>query len=73
MRTTRKFLMALAWAGLLSAATTVQAQNLIVNGGFENNPPPEWGNNIGWQFTPWILGPGNQSNVVKVYGPGGFD
>ena len=48
-------------------------QNLIVNGGFENNPPPNNGNNIGWSVSPWTLGPGNSSNVVQVDGPGGFE
>lgn len=68
-------------ARLLAAAFVVApclfvpalAQNLIANPGFENNPPPNNGNNIGWLFSPWILGPGNQSNVVKVDGPGGFN
>ena len=51
----------------------LQAQNLIANPGFENNPPPANGNNLGWSFSPWILGPGDQSNVVKVDGPGGYN
>lgn len=58
---------------LLAAWLPAQAQNLIANPGFENNPPPANGNNIGWSFSPWILGPGDQSNVVKVDGPGGFN
>ena len=49
------------------------AQNLIANPGFENNPPANNGNNIGHGVAPWTLGPGNQSNVVKVDGPGGFN
>lgn len=67
-----------ALASLLALAAIVNAgpagaQNLIANPGFENNPPPNNGNNIGWPFSPWILGPGDQTNVVKVDGPGGFD
>lgn len=58
---------------LLACAAPAAAQNLIVNAGFENNPPPANGNNIGWSFAPWVLGPGDQSNVVKVDGPGGFN
>ncbi|RMX05947.1 DUF11 domain-containing protein [Corticibacter populi] len=64
------------FAGLALAATasTVGAQNLIINPGFEDLPedevslPPNWGNNIGYSIAPWILGSGNQSNVVKVNG-----
>lgn len=58
---------------LLSASFAASAQNLIANPGFENNPPASNGNNIGHGVAPWTLGPGNQSNVVKVDGPGGFD
>jgi hypothetical protein len=49
------------------------AQNLIQNPGFENNPPTTYGNNIGWSISPWIVGTGQQPNVVKVDGPGGYD
>lgn len=66
------------WPGLLclvlfSISLQASAQNLIANPGFENNPPASNGNNIGHGVAPWILGPGNSSNVVKVDGPGGFD
>jgi hypothetical protein len=45
------------------------AGNVLVNGDFESNPPPNLGNNIGWPITPWVLGPSGQtSNVVKVDG-----
>ena len=41
--------------------------NVLVNGDFESNPPPNLGNNIGWPITPWVLGTSGQtSNVVKV-------
>ena len=66
------------WAGFLGlllffASLQASAQNLIANPGFENNPPANNGNNIGHGVSPWTLGPGNQSNVVKVDGPGGFN
>lgn len=54
----------LAW--LLLLAVPAAAQNLIVNGGFSNNPPPNFGNNITWSVAPWQVGPGNDPNVVKV-------
>jgi hypothetical protein len=31
------------------------------------------GNNIPWSITPWIVGGGQQPNVVKVDGPGGYN
>jgi hypothetical protein len=48
-------------------------QNVLVNGDFELNPPSTTGNNIPWSIAPWTLGAGQQANVVKVDGPGGFD
>lgn len=67
------FLSGLLGLVLLSASSQAGAQNLIANPGFENNPPANNGNNIGHGVAPWTLGPGNQSNVVKVDGPGGFN
>lgn len=64
-------LAAIATAICISAAAS--AQNVLVNGDFESNPPPNFGNNIGWSISPWVLGSGNTSNVVKVDGPGGFN
>lgn len=66
----------LAAVALWVCAAPAQAQNLVVNGGFENNPPPSLGNNLGHSIAPWILGSGNGSNVVAVnggtsYGNGG--
>ena len=55
-----------SWLSALSSA--VQAQNLITNPGFENNPPGAGGNNIDHRIAPWILGPGDTPNVVKVDG-----
>ncbi|HEX3109732.1 MAG TPA: hypothetical protein VHU41_11620, partial [Thermoanaerobaculia bacterium] len=63
-----------AWlAASLFTAGTALSQNVLVNGNFETNPPPNFGNNIGWPITPWVLGPGQTSNVVKVDGPGGYN
>ena len=64
-------LAAIATAICISAAAS--AQSVLVNGDFESNPPPNFGNNIGWSISPWVLGIGNASNVVKVDGPGGFN
>ena len=58
---------------LILVAPAVSAQNLIVNPGFENNPPPNFGNNINYPIAPWVLGTGNQSNVVKVDGSATFN
>jgi len=60
-------------AVLALAPHAAAAQNLIANPGFENSPPPNLGNNIGHPILPWTLGPGQNSNVVKVDGPGGFN
>lgn len=63
-----RYLLSLVFFAFLLKAGSLQAQNLIVNGGFENNPPPNLGNNLGYPIPPWILGPGNGSNVVAVNG-----
>lgn len=60
-------------AGLCVLAPVAGAQNLVGNPGFEENPPPNFGNNIGWTVAPWNIGPGNQSNVVKVDGGSAFN
>jgi hypothetical protein len=48
------------------------AQNVLVNGDFEtvftSSPPLQFANNIGYPITPWVLGPGEQANVVEVNG-----
>lgn len=47
--------------------------NLIVNNGFENNPPGlPIGNHIPWSITPWVLGSGAAANVVTVDGGNGY-
>jgi hypothetical protein len=62
-------------AGLLflAAGGAVAQQNVLVNPGFESNPPSAFGNNIGYPIPPWTLGSGQTSNVVTVDGPGGLD
>lgn len=59
-------------AVLAVSPCVAMAQNIIANPGFEDNPPPNFGNNIGYPIPPWSLGvSGQTSNVVKVDGPGG--
>lgn len=62
---------------LIVAALAAPAfgQNVLVNGDFESSPgsPPANGNNIGHSVAPWVLGSGQQENLVQVDGPGGFD
>lgn len=47
--------------------------SLLVAGGFETLPNLNFGNNVGVNISPWILGPGNQANIVKVDGAGGYN
>lgn len=65
-------LVAAAFVAALSAGIA-SGQNVLVNGDFELNPPPNFGNNTPIAITPWTLGPGDDANVVKVDGPGGYD
>lgn len=58
---------------LFFCSSQAEAQNLIGNPGFEVNPPPAFGNNIGYPIAPWTLGAGNSSNVVKVDGGSTFN
>ena len=65
-----------AWFGacLLAALVTpalaqTPSANLLVNGGFENNPPPSLcANNLGASVTPWQLAGGGRTNVIAVDG-----
>lgn len=68
----RKLSVMLAVSATLLCGTAF-AQNVLVNGDFETNPPAALGNNIGHSIAPWVLGTGDQSNVVKVDGPGGYN
>ena len=60
-------------ASVVAAPATSSAANLIVNNGFENNPPGETiGNHIPWSIVPWTLGSGALANVVTVNGGTGY-
>ena len=62
---------AFALATVILLATTATAAPVLTNGGFEQNPPNNYGNNINWSISPWVLGGGDMANVVYVDGPGG--
>ncbi|MFD0990733.1 LamG-like jellyroll fold domain-containing protein [Mariniflexile jejuense] len=51
----------------------IECQNLLKDSGFDNKTGLNYGNNIGVNISPWILGSGNQANIVKVDGTGGYD
>ncbi|HEX8016001.1 MAG TPA: DUF4402 domain-containing protein, partial [Flavobacterium sp.] len=51
---------------------TDECNNLILSGSFENVTTPLDGNNVGANIAPWVLGTGNQANVVRVDGPGPY-
>jgi len=55
---------------LLALAPFAAAQPVLTNGGFEQSPPNNYGNNIDWPIAPWVLSAG-RTNVVSVDGPGG--
>ena len=50
-----------------------ECNNLLIDSGFNNKTGLSNGNNIGVDISPWILGGGNQANIVKVDGAGGYD
>ncbi|WP_457645460.1 peptidoglycan-binding protein [Profundibacter sp.] len=56
---------------LVFSGTVAVSAPVLTNGGFEQNPPGGYGNHIGWDISPWVLGGGDQANVVTVDGPGG--
>ena len=65
---------ALAGAALFGALSgAALSANLLANPGFENNPPPNFGNNIGWSMLPWVTGGGAPPNVVTVDGGVNFN
>lgn len=71
----RIFSIVLVAIGLInfSSLHAQNGQNILINGDFESNPPTSFGNNINHSVAPWTLGSGNQSNVVRVDGPNGYD
>jgi len=52
-----------------------QSDNVLVNGGFEADSVPNWGNNINvnqsGKPSGWTFGGGSRPNIVKMDGPGG--
>ena len=50
-----------------------ECNNLLTESGFDNKAGLEFGNNIGIDISPWVLGAGNNANIVKVDGKGGYD
>ena len=50
-----------------------ECTNLLIQAGFENISSLNYGNNFPVDISPWVLGSGNQANVVQVDGAGGFD
>ncbi|MFC7446253.1 beta strand repeat-containing protein, partial [Mesoflavibacter profundi] len=54
-------------------ADTTECSNLLTNSGFNNFTGLAFGNNIGVNIAPWVLGGGDQANVVRVDGAGGYD
>lgn len=68
----RRLVVELVTVLMFATVPVVWAQpNVLVNGDFESNPPPNFGNNLNHSILPWVLGAGSGSNVVKVDGPGG--
>ena len=55
-----------------TAQTSAWSQNVLVNGDFENITQISWANNIPGNVTPWVLGGGDQANVVKVRADGTY-
>lgn len=59
--------------GLAAVATELSAgPNVLVNGDFENYPQNGMANNIPGNVTPWVVGSGQQPNVVKVLANGAY-
>tara|TARA_R110002049_G_scaffold37208_1_gene117535 strand:- start:95688 stop:100307 length:4620 start_codon:yes stop_codon:yes gene_type:complete len=50
-----------------------ECTNLLTESGFNNKAGLSFGNNIGVDISPWILGSGNQANIVRVDGSGGYE
>ena len=67
MKTKFKLIQALSIisAGLLFSTGTFA--NELVNGDFELNPPTSgFGNHIGHPITPWVIGAGNPTNIIRT-------
>ena len=57
---------------LITTHVSATGPNILVNGDFESYPQSSWANNIGGTVTPWVVGTGNQPNVVKVLADGTY-
>lgn len=67
MKTQLKFIQAISIIGTGLIFATGAFANELVNGGFELNPPTSgFGNHIGHPITPWVLGSGDSSNVIRT-------
>lgn len=53
---------------LMACAGHGIAANLLVNNGFEDNPPGTLGQHFPWPITPWVLEDSNMADVVTVDG-----
>ncbi len=59
----------LVLCSLVAPAWAQTSANLLVNSGFENNPPPPIiGDNYPYPILPWKIGNGGDANVVTVDG-----
>lgn len=54
-------------------ALPVCAQNLVSNPGLENNPPPGFGDHVGYSIAPWVITTGIRTNVISVDGGATFN
>src|SRR2546423_2517517 len=61
---------------LVATRASALGPNVLVNGDFEGtiaHPAPTTGaNNIGWSILPWVIGSGQQANVVTVKADGSY-
>ena len=64
--------LAVACGVALTAATSAAGPNVLVNGDFESYPQSGMANNIPGIVTPWVVGGGQQPNVVKVLADGSY-
>ncbi|GAA4235269.1 hypothetical protein GCM10022291_16680 [Postechiella marina] len=50
-----------------------ECTNLLSDSGFNNKTGLKFGNNINVDISPWILGGGDKSNIIRVDGAGGYN
>ena len=67
MKIQLKLIQALSVIGAGLMFTTGAYANELVNGDFELNPPTSgFGNHVGHPITPWVLGSGGNSNIIRT-------